>query len=138
MRIRKNGKVISLTESDLMRITRKVLREQEAPKETSIVALGIPKVEKQDVAKTIDGGALQGLVDNKFIILGGDEKGKYLQVIKKVKGSDKPYGMDVTSMITGTGGEVKKFNDMLNKATLGTKYYYVGSAGEMNEHRRYW
>ena len=28
MRIRKNGKVIRLTESDLMRITRKVLREQ--------------------------------------------------------------------------------------------------------------
>lgn len=137
MRIRKNGKVISLTESDLMRITRKVLREQKAPIETSIVALGIPKNEKLDVEKLIDGGALEGLVDNKFIILGDDEKGKYLQVIKKVK-SDKPYGMDVTSMITGTGGEVRKFNDMLNKATLGTKYYYVGSAGEMNEHRRYW
>ena len=29
MRIRKNGKVIRLTESDLMRITRKVLREQD-------------------------------------------------------------------------------------------------------------
>lgn len=32
MRIRKNGKVIRLTESDLMRITRKVLREQDEPK----------------------------------------------------------------------------------------------------------
>lgn len=35
MRIRKNGKVIRLTESDLMRITRKVLREQDEPKKSS-------------------------------------------------------------------------------------------------------
>jgi len=35
MRVRKNGKVITLTESDLMRITRKVLKEQEETKKAS-------------------------------------------------------------------------------------------------------
>jgi len=43
MRIRKNGKVISLTESDLMRITRKVLREQDETKtpKFSLMNLGM-------------------------------------------------------------------------------------------------
>jgi hypothetical protein len=40
MRIRKNGKVVRLTESDLMRITRKVLREQKEPK-FSLMDIGI-------------------------------------------------------------------------------------------------
>ena len=36
MRIRKNGKVIRLTESDLRRITKKVLREQESSNKTLV------------------------------------------------------------------------------------------------------
>ena len=49
MRIRKNGKVIRLTESDLMRITRKVLREQE---EKSVSSDPMTSKEAQEMKKT--------------------------------------------------------------------------------------
>ncbi len=49
MRIRKNGKVIRLTESDLMRITRKVVREQE---EKSVSSDPMTSKEAQEMKKT--------------------------------------------------------------------------------------
>jgi len=55
MRIRKNGKVIRLTESDLMRITRKVLREQDEKE------YKFPFRMKKDVAEVI---AQMGLIRN--------------------------------------------------------------------------
>ena len=55
MRIRKNGKVISLTESDLMRITRKVLREQDETKtpKFSLMNLGLDGNVLERVLSTI-------------------------------------------------------------------------------------
>jgi len=65
MRIRKNGKVIRLTESDLMRITRKVLREQ-------------------DETKKSKGGIT--ITDDMLRIPGGVEEFK--KIIKKLAGAD--------------------------------------------------
>jgi hypothetical protein len=52
MRIRKNGKVVRLTESDLMRITRKVLREQKEPK-FSLMDIGMGGDDLEDILSRI-------------------------------------------------------------------------------------
>jgi hypothetical protein len=138
MRIRKNGKVVRLTESDLMRITRKVLREQKGP-EANIDSLGIQQDSntREDIADAIDDGAFKTLTKNGMIRLGSDGKGSYFQVLKRLKSSASGAN-ELTSMLIGSGNDVRTLNNMLKKATLGTKYYYRGSGGDMNEHRRYW
>ena len=58
MRVRKNGKVITLTESDLMRITRKVLKEQEESKNPkfSLMNLGMSGDQLENVLSKLTPG----------------------------------------------------------------------------------
>tara|TARA_R110000803_G_scaffold163485_2_gene227155 strand:- start:9122 stop:9583 length:462 start_codon:yes stop_codon:yes gene_type:complete len=56
MKIRKNGRIVRLTESDLKRITKKILREQTQPRFTINIGVGTQQVEAV-VSKllTVDG-----------------------------------------------------------------------------------
>jgi len=45
MKIRKNGRIVRLTESDLKRITKKILREQTQPRFAINIGVSVQQVE---------------------------------------------------------------------------------------------
>ena len=118
MRIRKNGKVIRLTESDLMRITRKVLREQDETKTTnSTVEMNT------DMAKLFD--RMNWFKEN---------------ITKKIKPGEQ-INMNLTvskdTEMQGIGTVLKYLNDLCNENELSSdlcgdedKLYKLGRAAQ--------
>jgi hypothetical protein len=113
MKIKKNGKIISLSESDLKRITMKLLKEQDANE--SMDTKGEPK---EDLAQCCKDA---GIDAPKYCIQG--DPGKCMEELAKMVSSD-PLGMGlkvVTALSCvkekSKGGKITNYNGKLTKNT---------------------